>query len=240
MAGALAISPISLGCGGATPGSDSNDNHTGNGNSNENPNENPNGNSNECTEDNMCFVDFPCAVDAACVLDASSLMIRNETYPCTEVCGPCCSGAGCNPGVVSCPAGQVCAYPDAEPTTFSPPTRYHYGDDFPRCIPEAEACGGPEGRGCPDQQYCELVGLLCPEGDPWPDECLGAPRVQTTDLCDYGAAGGYGICRPMPDPSSCASSTFGPVCGCDGQTYENDCLRRAAGLTLRYTGPCDS
>lgn len=34
------------------------------------------------------------------------------------------------------------------------------------------------------------------------------------------------------------TSEFSPMCGCDGVTYWNDCLRRRAGIPLRAVGEC--
>lgn len=52
-------------------------------------------------------------------------------------------------------------------------------------------------------------------------------------FCDFrpsaqcGAADRTGVCRKRPE--MCAQ-IFKPVCGCDGKTYSNDCMRRLAGV----------
>jgi hypothetical protein len=74
-----------------------------------------------------------------------------------------------------------------------------------------EPCGGIAGIVCPDGQYCEL-----PAG-----ECSSA------DL--------QGRCEEIP--ATCPEF-FLPVCGCDGATYANDCLRRQAGAQRAHTGTC--
>jgi len=45
----------------------------------------------------------------------------------------------------------------------------------------------------------------------------------------------WGICVPVPESCEVEHS---PVCACDGVTYENPCLARAAQQTLASRGAC--
>lgn len=49
---------------------------------------------------------------------------------------------------------------------------------------------------------------------------------------DQGATGTYVV-----RPANC-TQIYDPVCGCDDQTYGNDCQRQIAGVSLRSTGAC--
>jgi hypothetical protein len=40
-----------------------------------------------------------------------------------------------------------------------------------------------------------------------------------------------------PVPTQCIAFSQ-PVCGCDGRTYRNNCLRQQAKVSLARTGPC--
>lgn len=81
-------------------------------------------------------------------------------------------------------------------------------DAFP---PRGAFCGGIAGFPCPEGQACDLDPGACGITDP------------------------AGSCVDVPQ--ACAE-IFSPVCGCDGQTYANDCVRRLAGVPKDHDGPC--
>jgi hypothetical protein len=62
-------------------------------------------------------------------------------------------------------------------------------------------------------------------------------------VCDYavedgcGFADALGTCVLRPDV--CPAVVM-PVCGCNGETYGNDCERLQAGVGLAHDGPCES
>jgi hypothetical protein len=52
---------------------------------------------------------------------------------------------------------------------------------------------------------------------------------------DVGACGGAGVCVPIP---LICPNVVARVCGCNGTTYLNDCLRIRAGVDKSSDGPC--
>ena len=73
-------------------------------------------------------------------------------------------------------------------------------------------CGGLLGAMCPAGQYCDFpLATQCGSGD------------QT------------GTCAPKPEV---CTDIYQPVCGCDGNTYGNDCDAAGAGISVAKTGAC--
>jgi len=53
------------------------------------------------------------------------------------------------------------------------------------------------------------------------------------DMC--GAADAPGICSPIPEA---CTRQYDPICGCDGQTYSNECVANSNGISASYAGEC--
>ena len=73
------------------------------------------------------------------------------------------------------------------------------------------ACGGIAGIQCDADEVCDLK-----------DETCSIPDLQ-------------GVCVPRPEA---CTAEFLPVCGCDGVTYSNDCVRQMNSATLAHAGVC--
>jgi hypothetical protein len=119
---------------------------------------------------------------------------------------------------------------------------------------EARSQGGKSDSGT---DYCALFGWygdgicddFCVEPDP---DCGPATRVcggfagftcAAGEFCHYDADAGCGFadalgeCRPTPE--ACIA-LYDPVCGCNGETYGNECEANRAGVSARASGVCGS
>ena len=99
--------------------------------------------------------------------------------------------------------------------------------------PASEGSGKAEenqkhARGATEESELSFVdGLPCSSNV----DCGRRSYCKSTD----GQCGGSGACEPRP---KACTKIHAPVCGCDDNTYSNDCLAASAGVSLEDTGEC--
>lgn len=79
--------------------------------------------------------------------------------------------------------------------------------------PCGKVCGGIAGVACEKGEVCDL--------DP------GSCKISDAQ----------GTCKRKPE---FCPFIYKPVCGCDGKTYSNDCVRLVAGVTKDHDGACEA
>jgi hypothetical protein len=86
--------------------------------------------------------------------------------------------------------------------------------------------GGSGGAGGAGGQMCSSAPpVACPSGQVCDED--------TPNRCGAGFEPGHCIVLPASCPATAV-----PVCGCDNQTYNNDCDRQRARVQLSHTGGC--
>jgi len=83
------------------------------------------------------------------------------------------------------------------------------------CKATGKACGSRSGVMCADGEFC---------------------NYPPSSMC--GRADGPGTCTKIPGKNSACDAIYAPVCGCDGNTYGNDCEALNAGVSVDYEGTC--
>jgi hypothetical protein len=119
--------------------------------------------------------------------------------------------------IAECPPAPVCGcdgitYPSGCDATRAGVSIVHEGacqPPVPEPEPETPACGGVV---CGEGEFCDFSDGTC-----------GAAGMQAGTCVSQ-----FGVCTA---PSK-------PACGCDGQTYDNLCAMREAGISLQHLGAC--
>mmetsp|Transcript_10716 Transcript_10716/g.23735 ORF Transcript_10716/g.23735 Transcript_10716/m.23735 type:complete len:260 (-) Transcript_10716:353-1132(-) len=125
----------------------------------------------------------------------------------------------------------------------TPPDNYCYKGGYPKC------CTKTKGN-CPTNEEkkpgCECNGgdVSCNPNSVRDTRCLlganectsGEYCAVTEGQCMLRIAEIYGKCLPLPEM---CTYNMDPVCGCDNETYSNECSAAAAGVNVASVGECN-
>ncbi len=115
----------------------------------------------------------------------------------------------------------------------------------PFCLDIYDPVCGCDGRTYGNACYAAQVGVNvafegpCEEGCLTNADCGGLSPLAFGEYCrkDAGDCDGVGACTARPEM---CLDVWDPVCGCDGNTYSNDCYAARAGVNVANDGSCGS
>ncbi len=210
----------------------------------------------ECDKDSYCFFEEGCSVEATGELGVCEERPPLDTCPrlWDPVCG--CDGTTYANDCEAAAAGVNVDYPgECEPhycwdNTMCGEGEYCYFADCALetgvCEERPQACDdlwdpvcGCDGHTYSNACQAAAAGMSVDyrgECEPVSETCFDNTMCERDQYCYLeGCGADSGTCMPVPE--ACID-LWDPVCGCDGQTYSNDCYAAMNRVSVDYEGEC--